>query len=227
LHVAGSAVLQQCTATPYEASHWTSLLTESRTMSDVHYFVATHLMRLNAAVDRNVVLTKLAETIGRFVSLVAASPHEEAVQAFLAENPVLLAPTAVSVKAKHKLGAEYVTDFVIELPNEQYILVEIEAPKRRLFTQSGDPTKELTHAQRQVEDWRHWVRDNVSYARESLPGITDPECWVVLGRCAHMTPRDRKALVHRNAELYRIRILTYDDLLNTAQAHLRNLRGIS
>ncbi len=40
---------------------------------------------------------------------------------------------------KLKLGDDYITDFVLELGDQQYVLVEIEAPKRMLYTKSGNP----------------------------------------------------------------------------------------
>ncbi len=142
----------------FNATLWHPAIGEASGAQDVTTFVAAHLMRLNLSTPRDVVLQKLERIIQKFIALIAVNPKEEVVQVFLTENPILLEQRAIRVLPKYKLGAEYVTDFVIVLPNEQYVLVEIEAPKCRLFTQKGDPAKELTHAQRQVEDWRHWVR---------------------------------------------------------------------
>ena len=211
---------------PFEEALWHPQLGSANGGKVALEFVAAHLMRLKNTTHPNIVHEKMKETIQRFVSLVANNPGEEAVQVFLAENPILLDATAVKVLPKHKLGAEFVTDFVIQLPNDRYILVEIEAPKHKLFTKSGDPTKELTHAQRQVEDWQGWLSENMAYARNNLPGLADPEYWVVIGRRLHITPRDRAALASRNAALHRIRVLTYDDLIDRVEAQLKNLSSM-
>ncbi len=52
---------------------------------------------------------------------------------------------------KLALGAKYVTDFVIELPQQQYILVEIEKQAHFLFTKRGRVTAKVTDAQQQVD----------------------------------------------------------------------------
>ncbi len=52
-----------------------------------------------------------------------SEPGEEEVQRYLSEdrNKVLLHPEAVNVFPKVRLGAEYVPDFVIELPQRRYV----------------------------------------------------------------------------------------------------------
>jgi hypothetical protein len=171
-------------------------------------------------------LELLQTMIKGFSALVESDPREGDIQCYLTENWMLLAPTAVKVIPKVKLGSEYEVDFVVGLADQQYILVEIERPEHKLFTQRGDPSAELSHAQRQVEDWRQWIHENIAYARTIMPGINEPHCWVIIGRRSHMVERDEKALARRNAELHHITILTYDDLLDVARRHLDNLRRL-
>ena len=123
-----------------------------------------------------------ATQIAEFRALLDSNPAEEDLQRYLNTHRILLAPSARSVIAKHRLGSEFVTDFVIDLGNGEYEFVELEPSTVPLFTKAGDPTKFVTHAQRQVEDWREWVQTNLQYARHQLPGLSDPRCRIIIGR---------------------------------------------
>ncbi|MDF2627832.1 MAG: hypothetical protein K0R39_1663 [Symbiobacteriaceae bacterium] len=169
---------------------------------------------------------KILELIAAFERLLDSCPREELIQEFLTKHTVLLAPTANRVLTKIPLGSEYVTDFVIEDPGERYTLVEIERPDLSVFTRAGNPSSSLTHAQRQVEDWRQWVHDNVGYARNTLPNINEPRALVVIGRRGTIGESGRKLLARKNAEHPNIQIITYDDLMDLARAHAINLRRI-
>ena len=127
--------------------------------------VTAKLLGLRTSEPRSV-QDALEERINAFRALLDTDPGEEDVQVFLGKNPVLLHPTAVKITPKIRLGTEYVTDFVIELIEEEYILVEIEAPHHKLFNQKGDQTAVVTHAYGQVTDWKHWVITNGDYARK-------------------------------------------------------------
>lgn len=204
---------------------WSNTKAAEQATRDVHTFVASHLMKLKGQ-DPTVVLERIKGIIDGFEELLHTNPDEAACQDYLEANPVLLSQTALRVTPKVELGSEYVTDFVIEEALQQYTMVEIESPRHKLFTRRGDPTKHVTHALRQTEDWRSWVHDNVAYARQALPGITDPECLVVIGRSVDLTEREKMALQRKNLELSRIKIVTYDELVNTALRHVENLRRL-
>ncbi len=203
------------------ARDWSVIVTSSVTAVD-------HTARLMGVplMDGGTVCDRLESSINDFGRLLDTNPEEEEVQRYLMENKVLLAPSALNIRPKVALGSEHETDFVVELLQHQYVLVEIERPSHRLFTKRGDPRAQLTHAQRQAEDWRDWVHQHISYARASMPGITDPDCWVIIGRRTEMSERDQAALTRKNRELQHIDIRTYDDLLDAANQHLENLRRL-
>jgi hypothetical protein len=120
----------------------------------------------------------------------------------------------------------YVADFVIEMPGQRYVLVEVEKPAHRVFTGKDRFTKETTHAQQQVEDWMNHIRDYPAEFRERImPGIREPEAWVVIGRSRDMSDSQRRALQGKNARLQDITVMTYDDLLDNARQFLDNLRS--
>lgn len=56
----------------------------------------------------------------------------------------------------------------------EWHLIEIESPTAKLLTKRGDPSKELTHALRQVREWQRWIERNHAYADELMPGIDHP-----------------------------------------------------
>jgi hypothetical protein len=208
------------------ATRWNEELAASEASNAVLTFVTGHLLASDQSRPPEI-FSKLESAISEFGTLLRRDPREEEVQRYLTENPGLLSQSAVSIKPKVELGSEYVTDFVIERVEQEYVLVEIERPGHSLFTRQGDPTKQLTHAQRQVEDWLDWVSDNKDYARRHiLPGINEPEGWVIIGLRSRLDKKSKKALARRNRELTRIRVLTFDDLISDAKIYLSNLQRL-
>jgi hypothetical protein len=136
------------------------------------------------------------------------------------------------VLPQRRLGAEYVTDFLIaEADGERLVwtAVELERPSASLFTLGGNPSATLTHAMRQIGDWRNWLSRNRAYAasapKESglgLPDI-DPELdgLIIMGRdsAAASAQEDQRRRMARES---RIRIQTYDWLLAQARARARH-----
>lgn len=178
---------------------------------------------------RDRVIGELEAAIREFRILLDTNPDEEKVQLYLSidRNKIILEPSAVSITPKIKLGTEYVTDFVIELSQHQYVLVEIERPEHSLFTKQGRVTAKVTDAQQQVEDWINWIRDYPSYAQNIMPGVSEPRGWVILGRREGLSESNQRALVGKNANHQRISIMTFDDLLDRAKQHLENLHKLS
>jgi len=134
------------------------------------------------------------------------------------------------------LGAEYRTDFVVGEKNSDgfhWQAVELESHFAKSFTRNGDYTKELTHAIKQIEDWRSWISNNIQYARNErnkdglgltdivsdLPGL------IIIGR--------RKDLLEENKYKRRdfgnrlnIKIHTYDWLYEQAEGRYEVLKNI-
>jgi len=206
-------------------SRWGDTPARMSAVNDVLTFVAANLMQMKDAQPSDI-LNRLRVIIEEFEDLLEEDLSEEDLQKFLSTHPVLLSPTALEILPKHRLGKEYITDFVICEVGSEYILVEIEAPSQRLFNKSGDPSAPLTHTQRQVEDWREWVSENIAYARKSLSGINDPDCWIIMGRDISLSSRDCKALDRKNKELLHITIMTFDDLFKKACRHFDNLNQL-
>jgi hypothetical protein len=133
------------------------------------------------------------------------------------------------------LGVEYRTDFIIGEKDSEgfhWQAVELESHNAKCFTKKGNYTKELTHAIKQIEDWRSWISDNIQYARgernrnglgltdivSNIPGL------IIIGR--------RKDLLNENKYKRRdignqlnIKIHTYDWLYEQAEGRYQALYG--
>lgn len=153
--------------------------------------------------------------------------REEPAHQFLKAHPELISPTHDAMWSKHKFGS-HVSDFVFREPPDDYVLVEIEAPHRKLFRKDGQPRAELTHAINQIDDWLVYVQDKGRSVDESLelPGIgSAPRCVVIIGRSADLSPENRRKLKVMESQRPRLAIQTYDDLLSRARTNLERLYG--
>ena len=214
-----------------------SMLAETRARefaeNDIRIAADAYLMGLASAPPgkelQDRVIAELDAAINEFeLVLETHANDEEKVQIYLGikRNQILLDPSALSITPKVRLGAEHVPDFVIQIAEEQYILIEIERPALPVLTKNGRPRAELTHAQRQVKDWFDWIGEHSEYARSILPGISEPEGWVVMGRRSSIPAEHRHVLPRDNAEQRRISTKTYDDLLDRAKQHLHNIQSL-
>jgi hypothetical protein len=162
---------------------------------------------------------------------------ERPVQAFLQCYPTILIQI---LRGGHRrwaipqkrLGEKHITDFVLGEFNSlgyHWYPVELESPAARLFTKAGDPTKALTHAIRQIQDWRLWLQ-NLDYARrlrdEGGLGLekirSDPKGIIFIGRRRMLTP-DTQARREQMSHELQIDIHTFDHLFDTAQSWLNHI----
>jgi hypothetical protein len=180
---------------------------------------------LNALDGRGAAREKYARLLEEFSALLDGS--EEPCHQFLKAHYELICPTADARWSKLRFG-ENVSDFVFREPHNDYQLVEIEAPHRRIFRKDGHPRHELVHAIDQISDWLRYIGDNKARVEEELglTGIsTMPRALVVIGRSASVTDANRRALAGLQADRPRLSVLTYDDLLDRARSNLEKLFG--
>ncbi|WP_432862277.1 Shedu anti-phage system protein SduA domain-containing protein [Microbispora rosea] len=166
-----------------------------------------------------------AKLLQSFKSLIDAEEDESAYQRFLQENPVILEPLAAEIIPQARLGLEYITDFVLRLHDNRYIVVEIERPQDRIFTSQGDLTARFNHAVGQVLDFQHWVAENSAYAQKNMPGIVSPHGLLVMGLRKNLTEREASKLRRWQQNSRDIEHLTYDDLLVRSSTLLKSLRN--
>jgi Domain of unknown function (DUF4263) len=159
-----------------------------------------------------------------FDELIAAEAPEEEYQKFLAANPVMLDPLADLVVPKQKLGVEHITDFVLHRLDDQYVLVEIEKPQDRVFTQANDFSAVFTHALGQVLDFRSWVGQHGEYARSLIPGISpSAPGLLVIGLRSKLSDDQACKLRAFNENSPTISVVTFDDLSSKAKTVYSNM----
>lgn len=164
-----------------------------------------------------------------------AADGERAMQIHFEEHPFLLVQHLGGGHGRwaipHKrLGAQFVPDFLIgdkDSMGFHWIAVELESPTSPLFNTKGDPSKELTHAIRQIMDDRNWIGKNIDYAtrarkdfgleltdiNDKLPGL------IIIGRRKSVNP-GTNALRRQYSEQFGINIHTYDWLMDMTQGWL-------
>lgn len=175
---------------------------------------ASHVLSVTR--ESSIVLT--VALIEEWESLVERDLPEKEYQDFLEKHPVFVDPLAAEVLNRKRLGLELITDFVIRRHDARYVVVEIEKPQDRIFTQANDFGALFSHAMGQVLDFQGWVAENVAYAQRHLPGIESPHGVLIMGRRCEMT-RDQKLKLRRwlhNSK--NIEVLTFDDLSARARA---------
>jgi len=180
---------------------------------------------LRALDGRGAARKHYSELLDEFGKLLEG-PEEPAHQ-FLKQHPELLCPTFDRYWSKMPFGNR-VSDFVFREPDNDYLLVEIEAPHRELFRKDNQQREELTHAINQTTDWIQYITDNKQKVEEELglTGIsTNPRTLVVIGRSASLTEDSRHKLATLQALQNKLRILTYDDLIASARANLERILG--
>jgi hypothetical protein len=171
---------------------------------------------------------ELGALLKRFRDLIDSNPdREEALQQFLSANPRLLCPMYTGMWPKLALGNRK-TDFVFRHGAGDYLLVELEKSAQRLFRKDGQPCEELNHARNQVTDWRRYLEDNLSTVQREL-GLTrisvNPQSLIVIGRSSSLTDENRRKLAAMENESPKSKILTYDDIYDSAKTVIENILG--
>ena len=182
---------------------------------------ARHFIRVLG--DASISLT--GRVLSEFEEMVAQSLPEERYQSFLKRHPVILDPLSAETVPKHKLGIEFVTDFVVRRHDYRYVVVEIEKPQDPIVTASGNFSAQFTHAMGQVLDFQGWVASNVAYAQKHLPEIENPHGLLIIGRRSDMTAPQVEKLRRWCANSKAIEVVTFDDLVTRGRQLLKSLRS--
>lgn len=134
---------------------------------------------------------------------------------FIVKHPEVFSAYGTSIESEVWLGKKYRIDLVVRAGGirDEITLVELENHRHEVFTRSGQPRAELTHALQQVQDWFRWIRENPTHSLYEATGGIPPRGMVVAGRSIEMNQDDRDRLAHLNSGAP-VPIITYDELLN-------------
>jgi len=180
-------------------------------------------------------IEKLNEIISKFRLLLndeISTEHD--IQAFLKQHPILLMPDYLKCLPHPQFGSEYVPDFILvggSNSGEYCLLVEIEDSSHKLFNKNGDPSAALKHAEKQIRDWRAWLRDNAGYAQRSLSVNnlhSNSPAQIIIGRRSTVINNNHlNQLQAINADYHGETIIkTYDDLIDSTLKWIDNIKRI-
>lgn len=144
-------------------------------------------------------------------------------QSYLSRHPSFLLQMLshgrnAEVYDRPKLGSEYIPDFLLNIENSQgkhWACIELESPVRDPLTSAGNISAKLNQAIGQINDWRTWLRSNISYAQTELKlkGINaELDVWIIIGRRKSMNERQRRR--YGALKDLGIKVLSYDRLLD-------------
>jgi len=158
--------------------------------------------------------------------LLDSDPAEEEVHQFLASHSYLLRDLGFGVKrvfSKPAFGSDFKADFALAGWGNYIVwtFVELEAPHHKLFTKEGIIAKGLNKAIEQINSWWVWMYDYSEYAGDYYHDLSgDKTAAIVIGRRESLSESDTKRLKQLNATQLsgRLRIVTYDALLDQAEA---------
>jgi hypothetical protein len=172
---------------------------------------------------------KSAELIGifmRLADLLHADPDEAQLHRFLKQHALAIDAYGTSLRSELWLRKQYRVDLVLRTSEStrRLVLIELERAGARLLTRAHRPTAKLTHATQQVEDWLRWWDENPQLIPSPFEGSVRPDGWVIMGRSLSLNQEDRRRLASLNANR-RVKVLTYDDLLDQLQALIEGLDG--
>jgi len=143
------------------------------------------------------------------------STKESILQNFLEHNFWIWGFEYNQAIPKQQLGEKYEIDFLLKKLDGKSEIVEIERANLRLFTKNLDPTKELTHAIRQVRDYQSFCIRNYNYLSvESGVNVFAPKGHVILGR--ECTSTEQEKLDELNNSHPNIEVYTYNYLIAKA-----------
>jgi len=171
-------------------------------------------------------IDELEEKAKEFEALLETSIKEEELQVFLKDNPLLLHPIA-QVIPKQKLGAEFVTDFVLVSTSDQgpvYHFVEIEKAGHRVLNKDNQFSAATSHAIKQIRDWDIWLDSNKTYLKQTLPGLESPKFLIIIGRGKDMDNDARAHLRSYNRDSKNVELLTYDDVIAKYRSLIASLK---
>lgn len=104
--------------------------------------------------------------------------NEREVQPFLKKRPLIVrnalnvwAWNHVEVIPEFQFGSEHRADFLIlsaDSGSWHAVFVELKSHRARLFTKAGVPTRSLSIALRQLDDWERWVNRYNNLLRDTL-----------------------------------------------------------
>ncbi len=163
-------------------------------------------------------------TIAQYRRLIADfADDENTFQEFFEGVPQLLDPLCSVMWPKPDLHGAKEPDFVLKRSDGSYLIVEIEAPAKRLVTEALQISAQVTQAVTQAMQYRSFLVERPAETRTHFPEFRDPECLVVIGTEGSLTEAQKRALALENEHRKGLRIVGFDWIAERADRILRNM----
>ena len=148
---------------------------------------------------------------------------EPTFQHFFEAHPLLLDSRAFQVWGKPDLHGKLEPDFVIRRYDNSYAIVEIETPAKLLITKKGQLSAQATNAIGQVLEYREFLLNHLTAAKQAFPKFGTPSGLVVVGLESSLDVRQKDVLRSENQSRSDIRIVGFDALAINAKAITSNV----
>ena len=153
---------------------------------------------------------------------------ESAMQKFFNTHPYFIVQGYVESRIKPKIGNKYEADYAFRVPavgKEDWIFVEIENPRKKIFTSSKNPqfTKEFTQAKGQLLSWEAEIRRNPGFYRDEYPGLDTPKFLLIFGRSNELDGKKQALLQQEFGQSNNRDFMTYDDVYSKFKETLNRL----
>ncbi len=185
----------------------------------------------------NRILRAFETALQGFKHLLETEAAEAVFHDHLKKNPMLL-DISGRVESKPRFpyppgqelhGKTYLEpDFMVIRSGYSYRLIEIESPAKRVETQKGHPTSQLTQAAFQIGEWRHYIREHYALVQGQWRGINvNCQTTVVIGRGRAQNETERKERDQMRITYGADEVLSYDELFDRAVETYRRLQGMT
>jgi hypothetical protein len=115
-------------------------------------------------------------------------------------------------------------DFVFELVDGTYRVVEIESPSRQIFTMANEFSQQAQHAMEQSRKWVRGASKSPNVIQKRFGGQVYPEAFlpsVVIGRSSELDNDFKSELWRENKRQFSL--FTWDDILSRGANLIRRL----
>lgn len=164
--------------------------------------------------------------VNEFGAILDDARAENPLQIFLANNPVILRSLLPPSRKfwcfdRPRFGNQFIPDFLLcseYSTGYNWTPVELESPTKRALISNGRISAALAEAIGQINDWRIWLRKNISYTHAEL-GFKelDAECSsiIVIGRRAQLDPKN--ICRYRELSKNNLTVMTFDRVVDSAR----------
>ena len=179
--------------------------------------------------NENDKILKYEKVIKEYKNILTKETDERVFQKFFEKNYTFFDILVRKCIPKPNFGGEKQPDFILIIENENYIIVEIETPDKKLFRKNNVQTAEFTERIDQISSYLKWIRNNAHILRDRGYSINSENTsgLLLIGLRESLTREQKKKLEeikYNNRHLFKIK--TFDDVYKENLTILNNIKKI-